>query len=463
VTALTLSSGLLVAACGDDDSGGDAPATGGDAPAGGSDGAGGTGEGGGGAGGGGAGSGTCSQEGTGTLDVTIEGLDSVDADVTVTAPDESTSAHTESSSSDVDAGAYALEARRVTTSGDVVGKAYSPVSATDSACVPDGGSGELSVTYELEPGSEKLWVLGGGDAHTVALDAADLATSGDVTPTVQVTNDITSANALAFDPYGNLWVADSDELLMYERDELGQASLTSPTLRITGDAVCEPDILPCGASSLAFDENGDLWVSLRSVVNRLSAASLLTEGAPAAASSLKSPELDGPASLAFDADGNLWVGNSDGQILGFDEARLATGDDAPADHAFSGEAGPPVIIGLGAAESLAFDADGNLWAAHFGPNVLARYTPADRETDGTVTPEVQLGVGVLALLYGIAFDDGGNLWLTGKTGEIARIAKAELTADGDIENGAIVLASTDFGSTKGLAFDPPGAGTPLAR
>ncbi len=351
----------------------------------------------------------------------------------------------------------------MTTSGDIVGKAFSPVSATDSACVPDGGTGELSVTYQLEPGSEKLWVLGGGEAHTVAFDAADLAASGDVTPSVKVTNDVTAANAMAFDPYGNLWVADSDELLMYERDELGQASLTEPTLRITGDAVCEPDIVPCGASSLAFDENGDLWVSLRSVVNRLSAASLLTEGSPAAASALTSAELDAPASLAFDADGNLWVGNSDGQILGFDKARLTADDADPADHAFSGEQGPPVIIGLGAAEALAFDADGNLWAAHFGPNVLARYTPADRDTDGAVTPTVQLDVGVLALLYGIAFDDGGNLWVTGKTGEIVRIAKAELTADGNIEDGAIILSSTDFGSTKGLAFDPPGAGTPRAR
>jgi len=82
--------------------------------------------------------------------------------------------------------------------------------------------------------------------------------------------------------------------------------------------------------------------------------------------------------------------------------------------------------------------------------------------EGALTPAVQLKLGVLALVEGMAFDDASNLWLTGKKGHVIRLAAAALdSSTSDLSADLVTL--TVQGYAQDLAFDPSAANTPLAR
>jgi streptogramin lyase len=198
-------------------------------------------------------------------------------------------------------------------------------------------------------------------------------------------------------------------------------------------------------------------------VIRIAASDLEQSGEPTADVTLSGTSLKNPQALAFDKNGALWVGDwEENSVVRFDSARLSSDYSGPPDASLLGQRPPPVVGALSGPASLAFDAEGNLWVGYFGPNIVARYTPEEQETVGAVTPPVQLQVGVLALIEGMAFDDAGGLWLTGKLGQVARLAPSVLTSsDSDLNEGAVFL--TIQGSAQDLALNPPAAGTPIVR
>ncbi len=406
----------------------------------------------------------CAMGGKGTLAVQIVIPEDAEADVIVDGDEKMKL--TASGELTLSAGEHTLTTRRVTVSGDIVGRAYSHAVdelETTTVCVKADATTKVELSYTLEPGSEHLWVLGGDDYHAAAYGADVLDATGAPDPSVTLAGGTTSLSSLAFDRAGSLWVADATgKLLRYERSILGMSRDSAPEVVLTGSAVCAA-VIPCGPRAIAFDTANDMWLAMPDGVVRISADQLAESGEPEVSSTLSGASVVDPQALAFDKEGALWIANGeDNTIVKFAAARLGSDDSDAADASFYGKTPTPVISDLGLPTALAFDADDNLWAGYFGPNIIARYTPTERGMAGAVTPAVQLKVGVLALVEGMAFDDASNLWLTGKQGQVIRFAATALeSSTSDLSADLVTL--TVQGYAQDLAFDPPAANTPLAR
>jgi sugar lactone lactonase YvrE len=115
---------------------------------------------------------------------------------------------------------------------------------------------------------------------------------------------------------------------------------------------------------------------------------------------------------------------------------------------------------------LAFDADGNLWADDFGANVVFRVAKADLSGSGekTVTPPVRITLEVGALLEGLAFDEGGGLWVAYKQGKIARLDRSQLGTSSGTGAPTVpmtIISSSDIGNVSNVALWPAPAALPL--
>ncbi len=178
----------------------------------------------------------------------------------------------------------------------------------------------------------------------------------------------------------------------------------------------------------AFDEDGNLW-SAGAGLQRFAAASLGGAGPLTADRTVDADFGCTPAvrALAFDKDGNLWAGSTcqDGFVARF----------AAADLGASGQR--PVVKSVVAKNpaGIAFDDGGNLWIAADGK--VTRYDrarlgaptadAADLSIQVDTPPPVLTSYGVDAL----AFDKSGNLWATDFAGaKIYQITKAELQGTG---------------------------------
>jgi streptogramin lyase len=102
----------------------------------------------------------------------------------------------------------------------------------------------------------------------------------------------------------------------------------------------------------------------------------------------------------------------------------------------------------------------------FGANVLYRLTPTDQSGSGskTLTPAIQVSVPVSAVLEGMAFDEGGGLWISYSAGTFARLSPAQLgtsSTSGSPTNPERIITSSSIGSAGGLALYPAPANLPL--
>jgi sugar lactone lactonase YvrE len=191
-------------------------------------------------------------------------------------------------------------------------------------------------------------------------------------------------------------------------------------------------------------------VFARKVV-RFAAASLAASGSPAP--NLEIAGIEGPSGLVFDSAGNLYVSASGVKKLQrYDAAVGATTAPALA-LALTVSSPPPVIGPLPDPEGLAFAADGKLWA-NFGGTLVA-LTAADLAGSGekTVTPAVQKGLTVTALPHGLAFDEGGGLWVALDKGRFGRVAPTALAATGDLTP-EVIIASPSVGYAGWFALYP---------
>jgi hypothetical protein len=115
---------------------------------------------------------------------------------------------------------------------------------------------------------------------------------------------------------------------------------------------------------------------------------------------------------------------------------------------------------------LTFDANGNLWGTDFAGNTLARVAVAELDADGdvTVVSEVSLVLSVTALLNRPAFDDAGGLWISYSNGRLIGLEAATLlisSSTGSPTAPDVVLQGNNIGSVGNLAFFPAAAGLPL--
>jgi sugar lactone lactonase YvrE len=406
---------------------------------------------------------------TSSLTVTIDGPAGAPARVLVTDTTGAVTPLTGSGTVTLPTGPVTVTPRRSRIDGARVGTAYrGRVDMTGSdLCVRSGAESRVRVVYEQDPASNRLYVSDAQGTRIVVLDAPALAMSGSPAPVAVLTSGFTKPGPLAFDLEGNLWIADGGRVVSFAPEALLVSGSPAPRVELTGNDVIGGSVPT--VSALAFDANGDLWLAKQAEdrVLRFPAARIAQSGAPTASVRITGSNIEGPKSLAFDGDGNLWVGVAQNdRVLMYAASRLGADTSAPADRRVGGSTPPPVIGTLRGADGLAFDGSNNLWVSYSASNILARYTPAERVPPGgsanvDVTPAVQLTIGVLSLLNGLAFDDVGGLWLPGAMGQLVRLNAGQLTTSGS-PAADTTLTPSPLNYVEHVALNPPPTNLPIA-
>jgi hypothetical protein len=405
------------------------------------------------------GSGACSASGTGTLAVTVSGLPAgTQARVTVTGGGGAVPV-TGTQSLARPGGTHEISAGLVAVADPLVRTAYAGVVSPESACVRDGATTSVTVTYGPVPTSARAWV--GADAHSLGFGRASLGATGTVTPAADA--DTAGSRGATFDVAGNLWVTGATiadpPVQRFSAASLASSGSKTPdrALSIAGVS-CVP-----GTTGLAFDGAGNLWVTVlcaqkvvRLTPQQLAASGTVTPG-------VEIGGLVAPQGTAFDGAGNLWIAD-DGLLKRYDAARLGASTSAAADLALRAQ----VSGNLLGSDALAFDADGNLWVNDFGANAFYRVTPAQLAGSGTpspVTVSPVVYVPVTALLGAFAFDEGGGLLTSYTSGKFARLGAAQLAASSSPGAPTVperIFTSTAIPSFAGdVAIYPAPAALPL--
>ncbi len=403
---------------------------------------------------------TCdARPGRGRLAVTIRSRDGQSPTATLRGPNGAARTVATSDTLDLAAGEYRVSATppRVVTSGERIGFAHATAVSPNPVCVRPDVVANLSVGWALEPGSHHLWVAD-HRGPVMAYEVGTLVAGGNGTASRRFAGGVSTPRGMAFDPLGHLWVGDGGgALVSYDKWRLGAPGDREPRVTLGGPATD-------GLRGMAFDPQGNLWISQfgEQRVVRFTRQQLASSGQPMPAVAITG--IDAPFGLAFDAAGNLWVANEGrpSTVLRYDARRLGATTAAPADVTITAMSGPPVVDVLAAPHALAFDRDGNLWVAYFGPNIIARLTPADQARGGEITPGVQIGVSAAGLLESLAFDEDGNLWFTFDQGAIAMFAP-EALQEGGLKAPTRVLRDPGLEYPGALAFDPPATWSPIAR
>jgi sugar lactone lactonase YvrE len=413
----------------------------------------------------------CSVEGTGSITVVVTGLpDGVAAKVKISgasgAPLDATGSTT---FSDRPAGTYTVSAERVAKADPIVRTLYEPAIGTSSFCLDGKATQTVTVTYSEIAPSNKLWSTNGNSdsGQLLAFAGADLGATG--TPAAKIAmKGVAGAGggkSVAFDKDGNLWtlgatVGDAG-LLRFAAASLGASGEKTPDRKINPQlSGCSPAL-----TSIAFDPSGALWgtVLCSDQILRLSPEKLNTSSDYTPAAEDFATGAKAPRNLAFDKDGNMWV-SDETSLRRYPAASLAVGQPHVSDFELKAKEENDAAI---PPDALAFDKDGNLWATNFGGNVLYKLTPADLTPAGAtkeLVPSVAITVSVGALLESLAFDESGGLWLTYSQGKVARLAADQLgtsTGAGDPTIPQTIVTSADIGYAGGLAFFPAPAALPL--
>lgn len=406
----------------------------------------------------------CEMPGTGAITVNVTGLPAdLAAKITLTGPDGAAQAIDATKTlASATAGNYTVSADVVVAPHAVVRTVYRATVSKATFCLGNTKTESVTVSYAAVPSSHKLWTNNGnGDAQLLGFSGDTLATSATVTTSVAAK--AATGRDVAFDKDGNLWAfgpttADAP-VARYAASTLGASGEKMPDRQFTigGATLCSP-----ATSSLAFDGEGNLWIAspCEQSVMRLKASNLGASGE--VTPDVKITGLVAPEAIAFDKSGNLWV-TDDAKLLRFDASRLgASIADAP-NRAVEPQQESTAPLG---ATALAFDKDGNLWVSDFGSNIVYKITAAELAGTGSqmVVPSVHIAVDVGALLEGLAFDEGGGLWMTYSVGKIAKLGADQLgtsTTPGSPVVPAVIITSEDTDYTDGLAFYPAPASSPL--
>jgi sugar lactone lactonase YvrE len=246
---------------------------------------------------------------------------------------------------------------------------------------------------------------------------------------------VCSPNGIAFDPSGNLWVADS------QNDSIVEFKAPLTIGENVSTIIGEPSAGTVNASNLgevggiAFDSSGNLWVADQSDNRVVEFKAPLSTGEPASlvlgqssltgtSDNLANANMSGPEDMAFDQSGNLWVADTDNsRIMEFahpfsdgEAASLVIG--APDFTSYGGNDTQSTVT---LPEAIAFDHSGDLWVSDSGNSrVLEFATPLSTGENasrligqysyffgGPNATQTQLGYP-----EGLAFDSSGNLWVS---------------------------------------------------
>jgi sugar lactone lactonase YvrE len=411
--------------------------------------------------GGAGGGGVCpSGTGTGTLAIQITGTPSGTGLVTI----QGGPTVTASGNVTGPAGPASLTAFIVAEGTSAVRLAYTPTIDVAMPCVRAGQTTTVNVSYTDIATSGRLWV-GASNAPAsntlLGFDPGDVAVSGSALAAIAA--DTAGSDGFTFDVQGNAWVIGATTadppVARYPASSLATSGVKTPDVVI--DSPSFGAGIP-GAKVLAFDHDGNLWVSVVAAdkVVAFTPGQIASSSTPTAA--VEETNISAPAGIAFDSAGNMWVAaNGDGTVVRIDAAHL-TSSGSGADLTIHAQTPGPVFGSLSSPLGIAFDGAGNLWVNYDG--TVAALTPTDQAGVGTktVTPAIQIVLDVQSLPYGIAFDELGGMWLADRQGRFACLGASQLTASGTVTPD-IIISSSDLGSAGWFAVYPAPAFTPLAH
>ncbi len=410
---------------------------------------------------------------TGSLKVSVYGLPSgVNGAVTVSGPAGYTSNVTATATlSGLAPGSYTVTAVPTRSTATVVDVYYTVSSAGGPVTVSAGTTSSTSVTYDVLPGSGKLWIedtqAGGADGFT---NGQLTGSGGGLTPAVQVKSSDTPQGGLAFDATGDLWVGDAFQLLEYTPSQLVSTPAPPPSITINNDN--NTDLSLIRPLDLAFDPQGDLWVSECNGNIEMFTPAQLAVNNSSPTPNAKITSVTCAVGMTLDAQGDLWFSEPKATppvIAEFTAAQLA----AAAGNVSSPS--PNVVLTSSSFTSntsntpsgIAFDGGGNLWVANSSAGsssdpAIWMFPASQIVTSGTstITPSVILkddGSGDLAPSYNLAFDNSGDLWVS--TNNLVEFAPTDLQTSGRPPPTDVITIGT--GSSQGplpqFAFDPPPA------
>jgi sugar lactone lactonase YvrE len=131
-------------------------------------------------------------------------------------------------------------------------------------------------------------------------------------------------------------------------------------------------------------------------------------------------------------------------------AQLAAGTSSAATTALG--------TGSGSFLGIAFDQNGNLWAAKFNADSIYEFSAAQLGAGGSPSPVVALSGSAITFPSGLAFDGNGTLWVASANNNTVVGFSASQLASGGSPAPAVIISSADSSLNEPLdmAFDASG-------
>lgn len=393
---------------------------------------------------------------TGSLTVTTSAPSGVTPSVTVSGPSGFVRTLTATQTlSGLAPGSYTIIAATSATADPIVGVPYSGAVTGSPATVVAGTIATASVTYAKRASAGLLWVSNSSPANMSGFTSSQLAASG--SPTANATVNADGPIAMVIDAAGGAWVSPgytNDTLVYYTQAELMAGGTPTASVRLVPASGLN------GATAIALDARGDLWVAgqYSNTLVELTPDQLTKSGAvtPAVTISAAFGSIDRPFAIAFDAKGNLWVASiNDSSIVAFSPSSLsASGEAVPI-------AGINHVSAADQATSMAFDSAGNLWVA--GSTTFAEFGAKDLASIASPVPAVTITLQHGGQTGGLAFDDSGNLWVSDVgNSQLLEYTPALLAATGAPTPATVIASSgSSLGSPQLIAFSPHAINLPL--
>ena len=293
------------------------------------------------------------------------------------------------------------------------------------------GPGGLAIdqsgtVYVADQDGHRIRRIAGGNIISVA-GTGSFGFSGDGGPALASQFD--APTGLALDSAGKLYVSDFNNQRIRRVDLLpAQITTIAGGQGKLGDGGPAQNALLFSPAGMNFDANGNLYVAdtENNLVRKITPAGVIStvagvgsrgfsgDGGPAV-----SAQLLAPRGVALDTAGNLYIADSGNQrirrvnLVGTIQTIAGNGL-----RGFAGDGSGATLAKLNDPESIASDAQGNLYVADSGNNRVRRITIVGQISTfaGTSTPAT-LGDGGPAVMagllgpLGVALDSAGNLFI----------------------------------------------------